>query len=218
MPSRALTDLIVARSRWPTPPRVAVAVVADGCSCISITNVDFGRATPHSDGAAPDRPVNRALVLSDPEAHPRGRQGGRVPSMVRIVPTDLHRSMTHRHRAIKGRRREEKKTTTNVGSQWSPTPLGRHDTSAIAHLHRSTGLTPRTASTKDRHHAANLADPFPHRAWFATGTSFKRGRPFGLRDAARSEESVRQLVASSVRLPRRPIWQRPSARVMGLDD
>jgi hypothetical protein len=140
-----------------------------------------------------------------------------VPSMVRIVPTELHRSMTHRHRAIKGRRREEKKTTTNVRSRWSPTPLGRHDTSNSAHLHRSTRLTPRTVSTKDHHHAANLADPFPHRAWFTAGTSFKRGRPFGLRDATRSEESVQQLVASLVRPLRRPIWQRPSGQVMGLD-
>jgi hypothetical protein len=68
----------------------------------------------------------------------------------------------------------------------------------------------------DRYHAANLADPFPHRAGSAIDTSFKRRRPFGLRDAAGSE-SVRQLATPSVRPPHRPIRQRSCTQVMGLD-
>jgi hypothetical protein len=79
-----------------------------------------------------------------------------------------------------------------------------------AHLHQSMGPTLRIAVTKDRHHATNLANPFPHCAGIAAGTSFKRGMPFGLWDAVRSEESMRQPAAPSVRPPRHPIWQRPN--------
>jgi hypothetical protein len=35
----------------------------------------------------------------------------------------------------------------------------------------------------DYHHAANIADSFTHHVGTTFGTSFKRGRPFGLWDA-----------------------------------
>jgi hypothetical protein len=63
---------------------------------------------------------------------------------------------------------------------------GRHITMVISAmpdgtcLHRSTGPTPRTAGTTDRHHAANLIDPAPCHVSTATSTSFKRSRSFGL--------------------------------------
>jgi hypothetical protein len=43
-----------------------------------------------------------------------------VPSMVGISPTGLHQIKDPCHRAIRGRRREEKKKTTSATSRWSP--------------------------------------------------------------------------------------------------
>jgi hypothetical protein len=48
--------------------------------CISTTTAAFGCTTPPCVGAAPspspDRPAYRPMVLADPDAHLRGRQGG----------------------------------------------------------------------------------------------------------------------------------------------
>jgi hypothetical protein len=60
----------------------------------------------------------------------------------------------------------------------------------IVYLHRSKGSTPRTTGTIDHHHAVKLTDPFPRHTGTTAVTSFKRGWPFGLWDAARSEKSV----------------------------
>jgi hypothetical protein len=90
----------------------------------------------------------------------------------------------------RGGKRRRRRRTPDLGGhrpRW-----GTGDTPDGVHLHQSTGPTPRTTSTKDRHHAANLADPFSHRVGTAIGTSFKRGRPFGLQDTTGSEEFVWQ--------------------------
>jgi hypothetical protein len=57
-------------------------------------------------------------------------------------------------------------------------------------------LAPRTAT--------NLANPFPHRTGTTAGTSFKRSRPFGLRDTSRSKTFMRQLAAPSLHPPPGP--------------
>jgi hypothetical protein len=91
-----------------------------GCRpCITTAS---GHAILPSVGAAPDQPMNRPLVLSDPDTHPRGREP--CASTVGIVPTGLHRFMTHHHQVVKGSRREEKKKMTSAKSRWSPAPLG----------------------------------------------------------------------------------------------
>jgi hypothetical protein len=47
-----------------------------------------------------------------------------VSSTVGVSPTELHRPKGPHHRAIRGRRREEKKKLTSTASQYSPAPLG----------------------------------------------------------------------------------------------
>jgi hypothetical protein len=126
---------------------------------------------------------------------------GCVPSTVGIVPTRLHRSMTHHYQAIRGRR-EKKKTMTGTGWLASRSVHGADHKDCWHHE-----MPP--------HHQPRR--PFPRRAESTTGTSCKRGKPFGLWDATGSAVSVQQLVAPSVRPPRHPIWQRPSAWVLGLD-
>jgi hypothetical protein len=78
---------------------------------------------------------------------------------------------------------------------------GVDDTPDNAHLHRSTGPTPRTAGATDRHHTTEIIDYVPSRA----------------STTARSVESVRQPGAPAVHPLRCPIRQRSCARVLGLD-
>jgi hypothetical protein len=81
-----------------------------------------------------------------------------------------------------GGRRRRRRQVPHLGDcrpHW-----GADDTLNDAHLHRPTESTLKTASTTDHHHAANLADSFTRHVGTTASTSFRRGRPFGLCDAA----------------------------------
>jgi hypothetical protein len=108
---------------------------------------------------SPDRPAYRPMVLSNLDAHPRGRQGGSCA----IHGWDcLHRSMALHHQAVRGRRMEEKKKMTRATSWWSPALLGcwryvGRCTSPLVH-----GSTLRTAGTTDCHQPRR---PLPSPRW-----------------------------------------------------
>jgi hypothetical protein len=131
MPSRALTDLIVVLLHEVIGPRrrrhggwrhrhTAVAP-ASPPPPPSPSAMPHHRVLERTLSPSPDRPVYRPMVLSNLDAHPRGRQGGSCA----IHGWDcLHQSMTLHYRAVRGRRMEEKKKTTSATSWWSPALLG----------------------------------------------------------------------------------------------
>jgi hypothetical protein len=82
---------------------------------------------------------------------------GRVSSIVGIVPTGLHRSMTLHHRAVRGRRREKKKMTSAT-SRWSPAPLRYR-----RYAGRCTSPSVHGANPKDHWHHGPPPRRQPHR-------------------------------------------------------
>jgi hypothetical protein len=113
---------------------------------------------------------------------------GHVPFMVGVAPTGLHRTKGPCHRAVKGRKLEEKKRTTRAASRWSPACRGAGDLPDGTHLHRSTGSTPRATRATDRNHTA---DP-SHASVATTDASITRSRPIRLWYASGSVECMRQ--------------------------
>jgi hypothetical protein len=141
------------------------------------------------------------MMLSDPDAHPRGRHGG----LCAIHSWDC----TNRVAPINDPSSRRRRRASHLGGHrphW-----GAGDTSNGVHLHWSTGPTPRTATTLPTSHAPSLAASGPPLALPSSEVD-----PLG--SGTGSQESVRQSVTQSVRSPRRPIRQRPSTRVLGLND
>jgi hypothetical protein len=99
MTNRALTDLIVALLHEVAGP--CHSRRGGQCHCCTVAAPasppsPSPSAVPHRwvfeqpSSPFPDQPTNWPIVLSDPDAHPRGCQVGHVPSTVGIVPTGLH--------------------------------------------------------------------------------------------------------------------------------
>jgi hypothetical protein len=122
---------------------------------------------------SPDRSAYRLMETQTLTPLHGVAEAGRVPSMVGgLAPTRLHRSMVLRHWAVRGRRRGRRRRRRAPHLDGHRPCWGADDTLDGAHLHWSMGLTPWSISTKDRHHATNLADPFPHRVGTVASTPF----------------------------------------------
>jgi hypothetical protein len=132
MPTHALTNLIIVLLHVVGGPRRHRRHGHRGGRChhrqvVAPADPPPPSATPHRrvlERPRPLLPIDRCSQTLTPI---KGVvRVGHAPSMVGIAPTGLHRSMTLHHRAIRGRRREEKKMKTAAAkSRWSLAPLGR---------------------------------------------------------------------------------------------
>jgi hypothetical protein len=155
-------------------------------------------------------------LLSDPDAHPRGHQGW--PCAIhgwdcpnQAAPVHDPSSSSRQEEEEGGEDEDDERQISVVTGPIGASVIRRMTRISIGPRGRPQGsLAPRTAT--------NLANPFPRNVGTTVDTSFKRGRPFGLRDATGSEKSMRQLAAPLVRPPHRPIRQWLSAQVVELDD
>jgi hypothetical protein len=108
------------------------------------------------------------------------------------------------HDPLSSSHQGEEKKMMSVASRWSLAPWGhrqydRWRASLLVH-----GVYPEDPYHHGPPPCRQPHRPLPSPRWTVASTSFKRGRPFGLRDAVGSQESMRQLAAPSVRPPRRP--------------
>jgi hypothetical protein len=230
MPSSTLTDLIVVllyeiagphhhrrRSRHGGRRHRRTAVAPASPPPPPPSAAPHRRVLERPPSPSPDRPVNQPLVLSNLDAHPRGRQG--EPCAIhswdcpsRVAPVHDPSSSSHQGEEEGEEKDDECRISAVTGPVGAPT-ISRTAHISISPRDRPQGpLAPRIATTPPTSLTPSLTTSGPPPTLLSSEAC-----PFRLRDTIGSEESVQQPAAPSVHPPHRPIWQWLSTRVMGLD-